>query len=254
MSIKQPFVMVAPNGARRGKADHPALPVTMEDILSTASACFAAGADGLHLHVRDDEGLHSLDAGRYRETMHGLAQVVPDMRVQITTESGGRFGVAQQLQCLQEVKPGWASVSVREMARSPELADTVYGTMAENGTEVQHILYDPTDAVQLRQWQAEGIVRADQTSVIFVLGKYTPPVAAVPGDLNAHLEGHDANAPWMVCAFGQHEHECLLEAARRGGDLRVGFENNIEDQGNGLFEDNAQSVTHLLNSLKRIAA
>lgn len=254
MSTKHPFVMVAPNGARRGKADHPALPVTMEDILSTASACFAAGADGLHLHVRDDEGLHSLDAGRYRETLDELVQIVPGMRLQITTESGGRFDVAQQLQCLREVKPSWASVSVREIARSPELADTVYGTMAENGTEVQHILYDPKDAEQLRQWQAEGIVRAHQTSVIFVLGKYTPPVAAVPSDLNAHLEGHDATVPWMVCAFGAHEHDCLLEAARRGGDLRVGFENNLEDNSNGMFDDNAQSVTQLLNSLKRIAA
>nr|WP_120499720.1 3-keto-5-aminohexanoate cleavage protein [Roseovarius sp. EL26] len=252
--MKQPFVMVAPNGARRGKADHPALPVTMDDILSTASACFEAGADGLHLHVRDDEGLHSLDAGRYRETLDALAQVVPEMRLQITTESGGRFDVAQQLQCLRDVKPGWASVSVREMARSPELADAVYGTMAENGTEVQHILYDPRDAELLRQWQAEGIVRTDQTSVIFVLGKYTPRVAAVPEDLNAHLAGHEASAPWMVCAFGLHEHACLIEAARKGGNLRVGFENNLDDNDDGLFADNAQSVTHLMNSLKRIAA
>ena len=254
MSMKQPFVMVAPNGARRGKADHPALPVTMEDILSTASACFAAGADGLHLHVRDDGGLHSLDAGRYRETLAALKQDVPEMRLQITTESGGRFDVAQQLQCLREVTPGWASVSVREVARAPELADAVYGTVAENGTEVQHILYDLRDAVQLRQWQAEGIVRPDQTSVIFVLGKYAPPVAAVPHDLNAHLEGHDASAPWMACAFGPNEHDCLLEAARKGGDLRVGFENNLSDSGNGMFKDNAQSVTHLLSKLKRNAA
>jgi uncharacterized protein (DUF849 family) len=254
MSVKQPFVMVAPNGARRGKADHPALPITMDEILLTARACHSAGADGLHLHVRDDEGLHSLDAGRYPETLAALKQVVPDMRLQITTESGGRFDVEHQLQCLRDVKPGWASVSVREVHRSPELADAVYGTMAENGTEVQHILYDPTDAERLRQWQTEGIVRADQVSVIFVLGKYTPPVAAVPSDLDAHLVGHGASAPWMVCAFGPHEHDCLLEAARKGGDLRVGFENNLDDQGNGLFADNAQSVTHLMNSLKRIAA
>ena len=72
--MPHPFVMVAPTGARRGKADHPALPVTLPEILNAAVACHAAGADGFHLHIRDDAGVHSLDAGRYRETLEALAR------------------------------------------------------------------------------------------------------------------------------------------------------------------------------------
>ena len=34
-----PSLMVAPNGARRSKSDHPALPVTLPEIVATARAC-----------------------------------------------------------------------------------------------------------------------------------------------------------------------------------------------------------------------
>ena len=64
-----PFLMVAPNGAMRGKADHPALPVTIPETVETARACFQAGADALHLHIRDDQGRHTLDPGRYHEAL-----------------------------------------------------------------------------------------------------------------------------------------------------------------------------------------
>ena len=48
-----PRIMVAPNGARLTKADHPTLPVTIEETVAAALAARAAGADGLHAHVRD---------------------------------------------------------------------------------------------------------------------------------------------------------------------------------------------------------
>ncbi|MFC6761768.1 3-keto-5-aminohexanoate cleavage protein [Sulfitobacter porphyrae] len=169
-----------PERGRRSRADHPALPVTTDQIAATALACANAGADALHLHVRDDDGRHSLDAGRYREALAEIAVRAPALRLQITTEAGGIFDVADQLACLKAVKPGWASISVREIARDPALAAQVYGTCADLGTEVQHILYDTDDIALLNRWQAEGIVQPDQTEVIFVLGRYTPGQVSSP--------------------------------------------------------------------------
>ncbi|TDK44489.1 3-keto-5-aminohexanoate cleavage protein [Antarcticimicrobium luteum] len=250
--MTRPLIMVAPNGARRGKADHPALPVTIAETVETAAACLAAGAAALHLHIRDDAGRHSLDPGRYGEALAELARAVPDMRVQITTESAGIFEVPDQLDCLARLKPGWASVSVREIARAPELAARVYGTCADNGTEVQHILYDPEDAALLARWQAQGIVRPGQDSTILVLGRYATGQKATPDDL-APLLAAKPPGRWMLCAFGPAEHACLLQAARRGGDLRVGFENNLHRADGTLLHDNAESVAHLVDELKRIA-
>jgi uncharacterized protein (DUF849 family) len=245
--VRGPYVLVAPNGARRGPSDHPELPVSIDQIVETAGACFAAGAHGLHLHIRDKQGQHSLDARQYLETMAELQRAVPEMDVQITTEAAGVFEVAAQLACLEEVQPGWASISVREIARSPEMAPRVYGLCAEQGTRVQHILYDAEDAALLTQWQKVGIVRDGQVDRLLVLGRYTSGQQSSPTDLDKFPTDV---SPWMVCAFGAQEHACLAYAARRGGDVRVGFENSLTDQNRNLWKDNAASVTALVAMLE----
>lgn len=248
--MTNPLIMVAPNGARRGKSDHPALPVTIAETVETAAACFAAGAQALHLHIRNDAGAHSLDPGRYGEALAEMARTLPGMRVQITTESAGIFGVAQQFDCLARLKPRWASVSVREIARDPDLAPRLYATCADNGTEVQHILYDAEDAALLARWQADGTVRAGQDSTILVLGRYATGQKATPADLVPLLAAKPAGR-WMLCAFGPAEHACLLDAARQGGDLRVGFENNLQHTDGTALRDNAESVALLVEELAR---
>jgi len=248
-----PYIMVAPNGARRSRAEHPQVPVRMDEIVTTAAACWASGAQALHLHVRDDAGEHSLDAGRYRETLTELALHVPQLRVQITTEAAGRFTVTEQLACLRGVQAAWASIAVREIARAPELATTVYATCAEHGTQVQHILYDVADIAQLLAWRAQGVVHTSQHSVLFVLGRYSAGQTSSPNDLAPFLAALPEASDWMVCAFGPREHECLASAARQGGAVRVGFENSLCTADGTLHADNASSVTALVHTLRNLA-
>ncbi len=243
----RPYVLVAPNGARRGHADHPAIPLTTSEIVATAQACHAAGADGVHLHVRNEDGSHSLDAGRYAETLAELRQTVPGLDVQITTEAAGVFDVQAQFECLRRVQPEWASVSVREIARAPEMAARVYALCAEQGTRVQHILYDASDARQLEEWKKQGVVREEQQDRLLVLGRYSTGQESGPEDLDAFPAD---TSPWMVCAFGRREHECLLAAASRGAGIRVGFENSLVNADGDIWPDNAASVAALMNRLK----
>ncbi|AHD01795.1 3-keto-5-aminohexanoate cleavage protein [Leisingera methylohalidivorans] len=244
-------LMVAPNGARRGRGDHPQLPVTPQQTAQTAAACFAAGAQALHLHVRDGEGRHSLDAGRYREALDAVRESVPGMAVQITTESAGIYDAAAQLACLEALRPAAASVSVREMARDPLLAARVYALSAEAGTEVQHILYGPDCIARLGAWYKDGTVPGAMRDAIFVLGRYTPPVLAQPAGLAVFRDATaDLRLNWAVCAFGRHEHACLLAAIATGGDARIGFENNIETPEGGLLADNAASVAAFVQAAR----
>ncbi|TMV66819.1 3-keto-5-aminohexanoate cleavage protein [Thioclava sp. BHET1] len=249
--MTRPFVMVAPNGARRGKADHPALPVTIPEIVATARDCAAAGADGLHLHVRDPSGQHSLDAGLYREALAGIAEAAPSLALQITTESAGIFDVPAQLTCLEAVQPGWVSIAVREIARAPEMADRIYGLCAAQGSRVQHILYAPEDARQLQDWQGRGIVRPGQDEVLLVLGRYAAGQISAPSDLAPLRAAVPAAVDWMICAFGPAEHACLAEAALQGGNLRVGFENSLVAADGTPHRDNAASVRDLRKMLER---
>ena len=110
-----PRLMVAPNGARRTTADHPAVPVTIPDIVESAVACHAAGAGAIHFHVRDADQQHILDAGLYREALVALRQAVPDMHLQITTEAVGRYSPEQMRQLALDVMPPGISIATSEM-------------------------------------------------------------------------------------------------------------------------------------------
>ncbi|MFW8633647.1 3-keto-5-aminohexanoate cleavage protein [Cribrihabitans pelagius] len=245
-------MMVAPNGARRGRHDHAALPVTAAETAEVAAACYAAGARALHLHVRDGAGRHSLDPARYREAMAAVQDRAPAMAVQITTESAGLYDVEAQFACLGAMRPAAASIAVREIARDAGLAPKVYDLCAEAGTRVQHILYGPKCIAQLRAWYRDGTVPADMRDAIFVLGTYSPPVEARPGDLNVFLTAAaDLHLNWTACAFGRQEHACLLAAVAAGGDVRIGFENNIETPEGRLLDGNAASVAAFVKAARQ---
>jgi len=244
--------MVAPNGARRGKEDHSSLPITIPELITTATSCYKAGANGLHLHVRDKNGAHSLDVGLYKEATNELAIKLPNLAVQITTEAAGIFDVPAQYQCLRELKPKWASISVREMARDLSLAPKVYELCAENSTKIQHILYNTDDIELLLDWQKKDIVKHDQNSVLFVLGRYTQGQISSPDDLKPFREALPDIADWMICAFGPDEHACLANAALQGGSVRVGFENSLVTSDGVQHEDNAASITSLIQTIEQL--
>lgn len=247
--MSKQYIMVAPNGARLARADHQSVPITLAQILHTAEACHQAGAQALHLHIRDNTGKHTLDAPRYRQTLDALRTSLPDLPVQITTEAAGIFDVETQLACLSKAKPKWASISVQEIARAPDLADRVYGVCAENGTKVQHILYSAEDAEALNRWQDSAIVRPDQISVIYVLGRYTKNRESSFLDLAPLRHAYAREQDWMVCAFGRQEHDILKRVWQTGGSLRVGFENSQQDSAGTLWADNESSVAALIASL-----
>ena len=68
-------VMVSPTGARLTKADHPALPMSLDEIVEATVASAKVGANALHLHVRDADGAHSIDAGLYREALAAIRRL-----------------------------------------------------------------------------------------------------------------------------------------------------------------------------------
>ena len=249
-----PTIMVAPNGARRGKADHPALPVTIPEIVACAADCFAVGADGIHAHVRDAEGQHVLDASLYAELMAELARAVPGMAVQITTEAVGRYSPAEQRALVERLRPALVSVALREITVEPDsrLTRRFFHDCAAAGTAVQHILYSAHDVDNLAALVADGTVPGGPLQVLHVLGRYAAGQTSSPSDLAAPLARQRAlglQADWAVCAFGPDETNCLLAARREGGKVRIGFENNLFMADGSIAASNAARVSDLVTRL-----
>lgn len=113
--IKLPRIMVAPNGARRTKADHPELPITQAEIVATAIACQHAGAGGIHIHFRDANGVHSLDPTGNAQLIKAIRSHVPGLLIQITTETAGMFDVEDQMALVRTLWPRFVSIAPREI-------------------------------------------------------------------------------------------------------------------------------------------
>jgi uncharacterized protein (DUF849 family) len=64
------------NGPRR-RGDHPALPTTPAELARDAAASAAAGAQALHLHVKDDDGADTLD-GKALANIPASRPLLPD--------------------------------------------------------------------------------------------------------------------------------------------------------------------------------
>jgi len=247
--------MVAPNGARLTKSDHPGVPMTIPEIISDIRACVVAGADGAHAHVRDQNGEHVLDVGLYRELLSEAAGELPGFYMQITTEAAGRYTPGQQRALVHEIRPKAVSIALREITSGVDERQTrtFFHDCHEAGTAVQHILYDMHDIENFGHMIQSGTIPAQDPMALLVLGKYNSPSDdSNREELQARVQRLLERVPgvdWAVCAFGARETVCLVAALKMGGKARIGFENNRLNSDNSLATCNAERVRDLSGNL-----
>jgi len=255
--MSQPIIVtLAPNGAYKQKPDHPALPLSLEEIVDTALAARSNGASLLHLHIRDEQQQHSLDADNYLRHIEAIEdQVDDDLIIQITSETAKRFSPEQQIACIKAVNAPCVSIALREMITDPDnihAAQDLFYWCAEQACRIQFILYSQNDLLRYFEYLQQGIIPAAPHSVLFVLGRYALNAQSSPDDLRPFLEYTDRlQVPWMVCAFGASEQACLLNAAEHGGHMRIGFENNLLRPDGQMAKHNTQQLQDLCVAAKQ---
>lgn len=225
-------IAVAPNGGRRTKADHPAIPLTAVELARTAAECVEAGAAMIHVHVRKPDGTHLLDGDAYREAIAAIRSEVGDrMVVQITTESMGIYPLREQIAVLKAARPEAASLALREFAPDKAAEPDFFAAldwMKRESVVPQIILYDPSEAVRLSGMIQRGDLPWPSIAVLYVLGRYSASQTSRPCDVLPFIAPGMPRFPtWSVCAFGRYEAACVTTAALLGSHVRVGFENNL---------------------------
>ncbi|MFZ2990401.1 3-keto-5-aminohexanoate cleavage protein, partial [Ideonella sp.] len=249
-SIDPLLITVAPNGAYKQQADHPALPVGPAALALEASRCLDAGAAMMHLHVRDAAGRHSLDVETYRTALAAVrAAVGRDMVLQVTSEAAKVYQAPAQIAMVQALVPEAVSIGLRELDQ-PEIGEAglarFFAWLAEHRIMTQVILYDLPDLQRWQALRASGVVPDAPWSLLFVLGRYSAGQRSSPRDLLPFVQAHQGTERWSMCAFGAQEHACGAAAAALGGHVRVGFENNLCLRDGRLAPDNAALVRQVV--------
>ena len=173
-------IAVAPNGGRKTKADHPALPLTPDELARAAAECLDRG----HVHVRDAEGRHILEADAYRAAIERISEAVGDrLVVQITSESLGRYSSDEQKAVVLKAKPEAVSLALCEFA--PEHTDEAgfgefVGRLKHMRIWPQIILYSADEAARLGAMRERGLIPFDSLAVLYVLGRFALLRAAAP--------------------------------------------------------------------------
>ncbi|MDD9858630.1 MAG: 3-keto-5-aminohexanoate cleavage protein [Gammaproteobacteria bacterium] len=250
------LVASAPNGAYKTRRDHAAIPLTAGQLADTAAQVLQAGARMLHLHVRDSSGRHTLDDHAYGAAIAAIrARVGGQLLIQCTSEAAGIYAAAGQRRAVRRIISvdgvDGVSLAVRELAGSDadaQAAGALFHRLAERSILAQYILYSAADIDHYAALRERDIIPAGRHSVLLVVGQRNAERSSVLDTLRRMAGALPAAVPWMACAFGEHEFECLTEATRLGGHVRVGFENSLRLRCGRAAADNRQLVAQFTES------
>jgi uncharacterized protein (DUF849 family) len=254
------IISVAPNGARKTKAHLPNIPITPEELVIEAEACIKAGVSLFHLHVRNEDESHSLDPKKYKNALSQLKSTYTDQLIwQISTETCGIFSPSDQHYVINGLNPEAVSIGVREFIPDESWEAKAKTTLQEcimNDTFIQYICYSPEDIEYFHSLTKKNIIPNTKAySILFVLGKKTGEKATV-SELAPFIKTlkslfNEDKVIWSVCAFGEDELDCMIEAITHGGNVRIGFENNHVLANKTIAPNNAALIRQFVKAAKK---
>ena len=221
-------------GAEVTRAQTPALPITAEEIGEDAAKCREAGAAMVHIHVRTPDGRPSQDTELFRAAIRAIRSKC-DVLIQVST--GGAVGMSVDERCgplrlTGSDRPDMATLSTGTVNFGDDVFWNPRPLVRDIATRIKAIGLRPEiecfDAGMVDEAYAlekEGFL-GFPAHFDFVLG-VGGALAARPEALD-FLRGYvPAGSTWTCAAMGRHQLPFVELSAERGGNARVGIEDNI---------------------------
>jgi len=241
------LITVAPTGAETAKADAPALPTSLDELVSTAKACEAAGAALIHIHIRDDDARPTLDLGRLTDTVAAVREGT-DLVVQLSTGGAVTDPYDARIRVLDAL-PDSCSLSCGTVNFGPDVFLNPWDFMVELYRRTQELeivpefeLFDLGHVAALnRLLDKEGLPYGGHVHADLVLG--------IPGGAPGTTESVvtmarmlPPGASWSATGVGRTTVPVALAALSAGGHLRVGMEDTLTFSPGRPVRDNAELV------------
>jgi 3-keto-5-aminohexanoate cleavage enzyme len=241
------LITVAPTGAESAKADVPALPVTLDELVTTGKECQAAGAAVIHVHIRDERAQPTLDVARLTDTVSALREGT-SLIVQLSTGGAVTDSFASRLSVLDagpdacSLTCGTVNFGDEVFANPWPFIRELYARTQELGVVPEFELFDLGHIATLHRLLAElGPPHGGHVHCDLVMG--VP--GGMPGDaatLVAAVAALPAGATWSATGIGRTALPVMLAALSAGGHLRVGMEDTVSFARGRPVASNAELV------------
>jgi uncharacterized protein (DUF849 family) len=274
---KQKTVLTcAITGAVTSKEQTPYLPITPEQIATSALEAAEAGAAVVHLHVRDPAtGAASVDLELYKETFNLIRKENDRVIINLTTGAGAKF-IPEPVRMTSAMQ-GSVMLSARTRIRhilelKPEICSLDFNTMNEGdqkrirlnmpsvvkdmlkmiqsvGTKPELEIFGSGDFFLAREFEAQGLFTTGKPLWQFATGvKYgIMPTAEAIHYYHSMLPD---NALWSAFGIGREEMPMVATTWLYGGHVRVGIEDNVYLEKGVLAEKNSQLVEKAVRIIK----
>jgi uncharacterized protein (DUF849 family) len=241
------LITVAPTGAEAEKARHPALPVTLDELVTAARECEAAGAGVIHVHIRDDDARPTLDLARLKDTVQALRENTT-LIVQLSTGGAVTDGYKDRLAVL-DAAPDGCSLTCGTVNFGDEVFMNPWGFIRElyERTKELHVvpefeLFDLGHVATLNRLLDDlGEPYGGHVHCDLVMG--------VPGGMNGDaaslvsaVEALPPGATWSATGIGRTTLPVIFAALSAGGHLRVGMEDTTSYARGRPVASNAELV------------
>jgi uncharacterized protein (DUF849 family) len=226
------LITVAPTGAESEKSSVPTLPVTLDELVTTAKECSAAGAAVIHIHIRDAEHKPTLDLARLKETVRAVREAT-DLIVQLSTGGAVTDPYEQRLAVL-DARPDACSLTCGTVNFGDDVfmnpwgfITELYAKTQEYGVVPEFELFDFGHIATLHRLLAEmGAPAGGHVHCDLVMG--VP--GGMPGNAATLVQAVGAlpaGATWSATGIGRTTLPVMLAAVAAGGHLRVGMEDTV---------------------------
>jgi 3-keto-5-aminohexanoate cleavage enzyme len=241
------LITVPPTGAEADKTAVPALPVTLDELVTTAKECQAAGAAVVHVHIRDGQAQPTLDRARLADTVAALREGT-DLIVQLSTGGAVTDSFDDRLAVL-DAAPDACSLTCGTVNFGDEVFSNpypfirdLYARTQELGVVPEFELFDFGHIATLHRLLAgHGAPNGGHVHCDLVMG--VP--GGMPGDaatLTQAVSALPAEATWSATGIGRTSVPVMFAALSAGGHLRVGMEDTLSFARGRPVTSNAELV------------
>jgi 3-keto-5-aminohexanoate cleavage enzyme len=244
-------------GAEVTKEQNPAVPYTVEEIVREAKSAVDAGAAIVHLHVREDDGTPTQSKARFKECIDAIYEVCPD--VIIIPSTGGAVGMSAE-ERLQptELFPEMATLDCGTCNFGDEVFENTmpmmrdFGKrMIENNIKPEYECFEMGHLDTVLKMAQKGQVPGAPMQFNFVLGVPGCTPATVQ-NLAWLVNSIPAGSTWTATGIGRHAFTLAAHAIAMGGNVRVGFEDNLNLEKGVPAKSNGELVAKVVRIAKEL--